>query len=70
MQSDPRRIAGITDLTFVNVTTKDAQVIQCNVTNKHGYNFTNAYVNVYSMLLSTTKNRKSKTVEKFADMSW
>jgi len=45
------------DLTFLNVTTKDAQVIQCNISNKHGYNYTNAYINVYSQyftaLLST-----------------
>lgn len=51
MASDPRRVAGITDLTFINVTIKDAQVIQCNVTNKHGYNYTNAYINVYSEFL-------------------
>ena len=49
MPADPRRIGGVLyDLTFVNVTTKDAQVVQCNITNKHGYSFTNAYINVYS----------------------
>ena len=49
MEADPRRIGGkLYDLTFVNVTTKDAQVVQCNITNKHGYSFTNAYINVYS----------------------
>jgi len=46
---DPRRLGGVLyDLTFVNVTTNDAKVIQCNISNKHGYNFTNAYINVYS----------------------
>lgn len=44
--ADPRRIATENSLTFTNMTTKDAQVIQCNVTNKYGYNFTNAYLNV------------------------
>jgi len=34
-------------LTFLNVTINDAQVIQCNISNKHGYNFTNAYMNVH-----------------------
>jgi len=49
LKRDPRRLGGLLyDLTFVNVTTKDAQVIQCNISNKHGYNFTNAYINVYS----------------------
>jgi len=44
--ADPRRIATERSLTFTNMTLKDAQVIQCNVTNKSGYNFTNAYLNV------------------------
>jgi len=49
LERDPRRVGGLLhDLTFMNVTTKDAQVIQCNISNKHGYNFTNAYINVYS----------------------
>ena len=49
LDKDERRLGGLLyDLTFINVTTKDAQVIQCNISNKHGYNFTNAYINVYS----------------------
>jgi len=49
LENDERRLGGLLyDLTFVNVTMKDAQVIQCNISNKHGYNFTNAYINVYS----------------------
>ena len=44
--ADPRRISTETTLTFTNMSTKDAMVIQCNVTNKYGYNFTNAYLNV------------------------
>lgn len=35
-------------ITFYNVTKKDAQVIQCNATNKWGYIYTNAYMNVQS----------------------
>ena len=49
MESDPRRLGGhLHDLTFVNVTVKDTQVIQCNISNKYGYMFTNAYMNVHS----------------------
>jgi len=49
MESDPRRLGGLLyDLTFINVTKDDAQVIQCNISNKHGWNYTNAYINVYS----------------------
>lgn len=49
MKEDPRRIGGLLyDLTFANVTIKDAKVIQCNISNKHGYNYTNAYINVYT----------------------
>lgn len=35
-----------TRLIISNVTIKDSFVIQCNITNKYGYNFTNAYLNV------------------------
>ena len=34
------------ELIFHNVNTMDSKVIQCNVTNKHGYIFSNAYLNV------------------------
>ena len=52
MEADPRRIGGLLyDLTFVNVTTEDGpKMVQCNITNKHGYNFTEAYLNVYSTI--------------------
>ena len=46
--ANPRRFADTNYIRFTNVTLKDAQVIQCNVTNKHGYIFTNAYLNVLS----------------------
>jgi hypothetical protein len=41
-----RRIIGNHYLRYVNVTKSDAQVLQCNVSNKHGYIFANAYLNV------------------------
>lgn len=44
--ADPRRIAEKNRLIFNNMTKDDAQVIQCNATNKHGYIFANAYLNV------------------------
>ena len=49
--ADPRRIAEKQRLTFLNMTKEDAQVIQCNATNKHGYIFANAYLNVLSKYL-------------------
>ncbi|XP_064633131.1 neuroglian-like isoform X1 [Lineus longissimus] len=36
-------------LHFVNLTTADAQVIQCNATNMHGYILMNAYLNVLAI---------------------
>lgn len=46
--ADPRRILQGNKLIFHNLTMDDAQVIQCNSTNKHGYIFQNAYLNVLS----------------------
>ena len=45
---DPDRITEKNKMTFYNVSISDAQVIQCNATNKHGYIFQNAYLNVLS----------------------
>lgn len=36
-------------LHFVKLTTADAQVIQCNASNTHGYVFSNAYLNVLAI---------------------
>lgn len=52
--SDPRRTATENTLTFTNVSMEDAMVIQCNVSNKYGYNFTNAYLNVLEHWNDTT----------------
>ncbi|ELT99433.1 hypothetical protein CAPTEDRAFT_120325, partial [Capitella teleta] len=43
---DSRRIVTQNSITYRNLTSSDAQVIQCNATNKHGYIFANAYLNV------------------------
>jgi len=44
--NNPRMIVEKHKITFFNVTKKDAQVIQCNATNKYGYIYTNAYMNI------------------------
>jgi neuronal cell adhesion protein len=41
-------------ITFFNVTKLDAQVIQCNATNKWGYIFTNAYMNIQSTYVNAS----------------
>ena len=43
---DPNRLVETHQLTFFNVKKIDSKVIQCNITNKHGFAFTNAYLNV------------------------
>ena len=48
VEGDPDRIVEKNRITFLNMSKEDAQVIQCNVTNKHGYIFANAYLNVLS----------------------
>ena len=49
--ADPRRVVEKNSVTIMNVTNNDAFVIQCNATNKHGYIWANAYLNVQSQLL-------------------
>ncbi|XP_013379997.1 neuroglian [Lingula anatina] len=46
MRSHPRRIVTDTSLTFLNVVPSDTAVVQCNVSNIHGYMYQNAYLNV------------------------
>ena len=43
---DPRRTVTEHSVTYHNLTKTDAQVLQCNATNKHGYIFANAFLNV------------------------
>jgi len=38
-------------LHFENVTESDAQVIQCNASNAHGYIFANAFLNVLGQFM-------------------
>lgn len=33
-------------VSFRNLTLRDSKVLQCNISNKHGYIFTNTYINV------------------------
>jgi receptor-type tyrosine-protein phosphatase zeta len=46
IQPDRRRIEGKDYIRYENVTKTDAVVIQCNASNKHGYIFANAFLNV------------------------
>ena len=43
---NPRRIVERNSITYIDVIKEDTCVIQCNATNKHGYIFANAYLNV------------------------
>jgi hypothetical protein len=45
-KDNSRRIILPGNITYLNLTKSDAQVIQCNASNGHGYLFTNAYLNV------------------------
>ena len=38
-----------TRLIVYNVGLNDSMVVQCNITNNHGYNHTNAYLNVVNV---------------------
>ena len=46
--ANPRRYVEKNKIIMENVTKDDAMVIQCNATNKHGYIYKNAYLNVLS----------------------
>lgn len=48
---DRRRIVANNYVRYENVTKTDAQVLQCNASNKHGYVFANAYLNVLGQYL-------------------
>ncbi|XP_064632101.1 neuroglian-like isoform X2 [Lineus longissimus] len=45
-KDNSRRIILPGNITYINLTKSDAQVIQCNASNSHGYLYTNAYLNV------------------------
>ena len=49
--ANERRIVEANRILYYNVIKEDACVIQCNATNKHGYIFTNAYLNVLCKFL-------------------
>ena len=44
--SNRRRVVAAEYIEYYSVTTDDSHVVQCNVSNIHGYLFTNAYLNV------------------------
>ena len=46
MPENARRKVEPNKLRYKNVTKTDAQVVQCNASNVHGYIFANAYLNV------------------------
>jgi len=46
MPVDRRRIVANNIVRYENVTKTDAQVLQCNASNKHGFVFANAYLNI------------------------
>jgi len=46
MPPDRRRIVDNNYVRYENVTKTDAQVLQCNASNKHGFVFANAYLNI------------------------
>ena len=46
MAANPRYKYERNSITIYNLTKEDAMVVQCNVTNKHGYAFANAYFNI------------------------
>ena len=48
LPADSRRMVERNRITFYNVTKDDAQVLQCNATNNHGYIWENAFLNVLS----------------------
>ena len=51
---DPERVkADKNKLVFYNVSEFDKMTIQCNSTNKHGYNYENAYLNIQSEFLNS-----------------
>ena len=52
LPDDPDRVVESKTMTFHNLTKEDAQVIQCNATNKHGYMYANAYLNVLCEYIS------------------
>jgi len=57
-----RRIVANHYVRYENVTKTDAQVLQCNASNKHGYIFSNSYLNVLGELLYVYNSSTSARV--------
>ena len=46
MPDDPRITIEDNTMTIVNLTVEDSMTVQCNSTNKHGYVYTDAFLQV------------------------
>ena len=68
----PGRIVERNKLTFLNVSTSDTQVIQCNATNKFGNRIKNAYLNVIGKCCSLMAHlhQRENTRRKFSRDLW
>jgi len=62
---DRRRIVANNYVRYVNVTKTDAQVLQCNASNKHGYIFSNAYLNVLGQFVFTVSFIQHNVMQAF-----
>ena len=63
---DPERVkADKNKLVFYNVSEFDKMTIQCNSTNKHGYIYENAYLNIQSEFMTSVPLFKLQAVEQF-----
>ena len=55
--ADDRRSVRRNVMTFVNLNEDDHLVVQCNATNKHGYIWANAYLNVLCKYIPLTLSK-------------
>ena len=65
MPEDARRKVEPNKLRYKNVTKTDAQVVQCNASNVHGYIFANAYLNVLGEIPSNANLLHARDFSKF-----
>ncbi|OAF71981.1 Neuronal cell adhesion molecule [Intoshia linei] len=62
LKNNEKRIIKEDVITFKNINKLDVGVIQCNATNKHGYVFANAYLNVLEEAPSILEHPKKLTI--------
>ncbi len=64
MTLDPERVkVDKNKLVFQNVSELDKMTIQCNSTNKHGYIYENAYLNIQSELGARIHHDHTRTLQ-------